>query len=172
MPMICCIKASGKWQYGNMAAWRYGNSKRIAKNVSRQIVQLQLKPAQSQVNFNAATTHVYLHLCQCVCVCVLILAASGMATFVASMGRPLASLHNFYTMNALATFLLLKKMGWGLHSRPIARSRAIDSVKWLSCLFDKLMWQVWSFCWHKRCYDIVENFQNSKDEQNWSEKTE
>jgi len=30
-----------------------------------------------------------------------------MATFIASMGRPFASLHNFYTINALATFLLL-----------------------------------------------------------------
>lgn len=62
-----------------MAAWRYALPKRMAKNKSRQIVQLQSKASQLAPAPTPPLTPPALHTV------LLILAASDMATFVASL---------------------------------------------------------------------------------------
>lgn len=165
--------ASGKWQVaiqpavwqtGNMAAWRYALPKRMAKNKSRQIVQLQSKasqlaPAPHSPSYSSCSAHCVAdfgskwhgHICR----------------FTGPVSRPASvppgscssspRLHNFYSPNALATPLLhvpqscergqpYERAGLHILATTLARTTATtagrattDNGKWLSCLFDKLM---------------------------------
>lgn len=86
MPMICCIEASGKWQvaiqlYGNLAIWQPGDT--LCQSEWRKIKADKLcNCSRRQVNLPRSPC-----LLPSLCV-LLILAASGRATFVASLSAP------------------------------------------------------------------------------------